>query len=209
MPEAVSGRRRKKRTSIETTVRVSLERAFIQNPKPTSEEICMLADVLCMEKEVVRVWFCNRRQKEKRINPLGPGCGSPLSSSPTDMMFYSGDSYVDQIGNRSSNSSTSSLYGGIGGGGGDSPIPTNKSHNQSLIGHLNLSQQQQQRTKHHQHSISTLLDDDDDDDDIDVDNDDYVDDDNDSSMVNNQLQRQRQSPMNTASTNASTTTNAD
>lgn len=24
-----------------------------------------------MEKEVVRVWFCNRRQKEKRINPPG------------------------------------------------------------------------------------------------------------------------------------------
>ncbi|KAH9420159.1 POU domain, class 2, transcription factor 1 [Dermatophagoides pteronyssinus] len=202
MPEAVSGRRRKKRTSIETTVRVSLERAFIQNPKPTSEEICMLADVLCMEKEVVRVWFCNRRQKEKRINPLGPGCGSPLGSSPTDMMFYSGDSYVDQIGNRSSNSSTSSLYGGIG-GGGDSPIPTTKSHNQSLIGHLNLSQQQQ-RSKHNQHSISTLLDDDDDD--IDVDNDDdYVDDDNDSSMINNQQQqRQRETPtpMTTTSTNA-------
>ncbi|KAH7641393.1 pou domain [Dermatophagoides farinae] len=117
MPEAVSGRRRKKRTSIETTVRVSLERAFIQNPKPTSEEICMLADALCMEKEVVRVWFCNRRQKEKRINPPGPGCGSPLgSSSPTDLMFYSGGSYGDQIGNRSSNSSTSSSYGG------DSPL---------------------------------------------------------------------------------------
>lgn len=58
-PEAV-GRRRKKRTSIETTVRVALERAFIQNPKPTSEEISILADNLNMEKEVVRVWFCNR-----------------------------------------------------------------------------------------------------------------------------------------------------
>lgn len=80
MPEAVSGRRRKKRTSIETTVRVSLERAFIMNPKPSSEEICTLADSLCMEKEVVRVWFCNRRQKEKRINPLAPGeAGSPVS----------------------------------------------------------------------------------------------------------------------------------
>ncbi len=96
MPEAVSGRRRKKRTSIETTVRVSLERAFLANPKPTSEDICMLADALCMEKEVVRVWFCNRRQKEKRINPPGPGGGggsgsydgSPIGS-PSDMMFGS------------------------------------------------------------------------------------------------------------------------
>ena len=54
------GKRRKKRTSIESTVRVALERAFIKNPKPTSEEIRMIGDNLCMEKEVVRVWFCNR-----------------------------------------------------------------------------------------------------------------------------------------------------
>ena len=54
------GRRRKKRTSIETTVRVSLERSFLQNSKPTSEEIMVLSNALCMEKEVVRVWFCNR-----------------------------------------------------------------------------------------------------------------------------------------------------
>lgn len=96
MPEAVSGRRRKKRTSIETTVRVSLERAFIQNPKPTSEEICLLAEALCMEKEVIRVWHCNRRQKEKRINPPGPGYdGSPIGSP--EMMFYS-SSYGDRSG---------------------------------------------------------------------------------------------------------------
>lgn len=80
------GRRRKKRTSIETTVRVALEKAFLSNPKPTSEEISMLADSLCMEKEVVRVWFCNRRQKEKRINPPLNSSGTPTSgsgSSPT------------------------------------------------------------------------------------------------------------------------------
>ena len=67
-PEAI-GRRRKKRTSIETSVRVALEKSFLQNSKPTSEEIAMLGESLQMEKEVVRVWFCNRRQKEKRINP--------------------------------------------------------------------------------------------------------------------------------------------
>lgn len=33
-----------------------------------------------MEKEVVRVWFCNRRQKEKRINPPGT-LDSPTGSS--------------------------------------------------------------------------------------------------------------------------------
>lgn len=93
-PEAI-GRRRKKRTSIETTVRVALEKAFLQNPKPTSEEIAILADNLTMEKEVVRVWFCNRRQKEKRINPpttaaMGSPTGSPsmftLSNLPLSLV---------------------------------------------------------------------------------------------------------------------------
>ncbi|XP_063959656.1 POU domain, class 2, transcription factor 1-like isoform X3 [Lytechinus pictus] len=67
-PEGIN-RRRKKRTSIETNIRVSLEKSFLQQPKPTSEEIAILGEQLGMEKEVVRVWFCNRRQKEKRINP--------------------------------------------------------------------------------------------------------------------------------------------
>ncbi|XP_051161287.1 POU domain protein 2-like isoform X2 [Leptopilina boulardi] len=86
-PEAI-GRRRKKRTSIETSVRLALEKAFCQNPKPTSEEITMLADSLAMEKEVVRVWFCNRRQKEKRINPPST-MGSPTMTSPSPSVFAS------------------------------------------------------------------------------------------------------------------------
>lgn len=87
-PEAI-GRRRKKRTSIETSVRVALEKSFIQNPKPTSEEITVLADSLAMEKEVVRVWFCNRRQKEKRINPPTAAMGSPTMASPAPSVFAS------------------------------------------------------------------------------------------------------------------------
>ena len=86
-------RRRKKRTSIDNTVRVALERAFNSNPKPSSEEVQYISDGLCLEKEVVRVWFCNRRQKEKRMNPNSsdsPG-SSPIpyqhstSSSPNSL----------------------------------------------------------------------------------------------------------------------------
>lgn len=44
----------------------------------------MIADQLNMEKEVIRVWFCNRRQKEKRINP--PSSGG-TSSSPIKAIF--------------------------------------------------------------------------------------------------------------------------
>nr|1E3O_C Chain C, OCTAMER-BINDING TRANSCRIPTION FACTOR 1 [Homo sapiens] len=61
-------RRRKKRTSIETNIRVALEKSFMENQKPTSEDITLIAEQLNMEKEVIRVWFSNRRQKEKRIN---------------------------------------------------------------------------------------------------------------------------------------------
>ncbi|XP_010868619.1 POU domain, class 2, transcription factor 3 isoform X1 [Esox lucius] len=69
------GRKRKKRTSIETNIKLTLEKRFLDNPKPNSEEITLISEQLSMEKEVVRVWFCNRRQKEKRIY-------CPVSTSP-------------------------------------------------------------------------------------------------------------------------------
>uniref|UniRef100_A0A8C1VP70 POU domain protein n=1 Tax=Cyprinus carpio TaxID=7962 RepID=A0A8C1VP70_CYPCA len=81
--EGLPGRRRKKRTSIETNVRVALERSFISNQKPTSEEILFIAEKLNMEKEVIRVWFCNRRQKEKRINPSSATPPLPSQPQPT------------------------------------------------------------------------------------------------------------------------------
>ncbi|XP_060905212.1 POU class 2 homeobox 2a isoform X1 [Labrus mixtus] len=83
--DGLPGRRRKKRTSIETNVRVALERAFMTNQKPTSEEILLIAEQLTMEKEVIRVWFCNRRQKEKRINPSSatPPLPSQGPTAPT------------------------------------------------------------------------------------------------------------------------------
>uniref|UniRef100_A0A670IP11 POU domain protein n=1 Tax=Podarcis muralis TaxID=64176 RepID=A0A670IP11_PODMU len=85
--DGLPGRRRKKRTSIETNVRFALEKSFLANQKPTSEEILLIAEQLNMEKEVIRVWFCNRRQKEKRINPCSsapmlPAQGKPPGYSP-------------------------------------------------------------------------------------------------------------------------------
>ncbi|KAM9292281.1 POU domain, class 3, transcription factor 4-like [Gastrophryne carolinensis] len=65
------GRKRKKRTSIEVGVKGVLESHFLKCPKPAAPEITSLADSLQLEKEVVRVWFCNRRQKEKRMTPPG------------------------------------------------------------------------------------------------------------------------------------------
>ncbi|KAI2655331.1 POU domain, class 2, transcription factor 2 [Labeo rohita] len=53
------------------------------NQKPTSEEILLIAEKLSMEKEVIRVWFCNRRQKEKRINPSSATPPLPSQPQPT------------------------------------------------------------------------------------------------------------------------------
>ena len=92
------GKRRKKRTSIENNVRYSLEQIFLNNPKPTSDEVKHISDQLFMEKEVVRVWFCNRygknllkemsnlmpnfagdkRKNESILNPIYPECARAL-----------------------------------------------------------------------------------------------------------------------------------
>lgn len=74
---AAQGRKRKKRTSIEVSVKGALEQHFHKQPKPSAQEITALADSLQLEKEVVRVWFCNRRQKEKRMTPPNTLGGQP------------------------------------------------------------------------------------------------------------------------------------
>ncbi|XP_061771087.1 POU domain, class 3, transcription factor 1 [Nerophis ophidion] len=83
---AAQGRKRKKRTSIEVGVKGALENHFLKCPKPSAHEISTLAGTLQLEKEVVRVWFCNRRQKEKRMTPVGvphPGMEDVYSQAET------------------------------------------------------------------------------------------------------------------------------
>ena len=49
----------------------------------------MLAEQLGLEKEVVRVWFCNRRQKEKRMTPPNMGGEYNPLTGETDPPHYS------------------------------------------------------------------------------------------------------------------------
>lgn len=63
-----------------------------QNQKPTSEEILLMAEQLNMEKEVIRVWFCNRRQKEKRINPSS-STTPPLPSQTSPVVTHKAPCY--------------------------------------------------------------------------------------------------------------------
>ncbi|KAM5333485.1 pituitary-specific positive transcription factor 1 isoform 2-T2 [Glossophaga mutica] len=63
----VNERKRKRRTTISIAAKGALERHFGEQSKPSSQEIMRMAEELNLEKEVVRVWFCNRRQREKRV----------------------------------------------------------------------------------------------------------------------------------------------
>nr|prf Cf1-a protein [Drosophila sp. (in: flies)] len=87
---AAQGRKRKKRTSIEVSVKGALEQHFHKQPKPSAQEITSLADSLQLEKEVVRVWFCNRRQKEKRMTPPNTLGGDMMDGMPPGHMHHGG-----------------------------------------------------------------------------------------------------------------------
>lgn len=76
-PESTSGGKRKKldqsnmstskRTSIAQRERRLLEAHFAQLSRPTSDQLQSIADKLDMDKNTIRVWFCNQRQKQKRL----------------------------------------------------------------------------------------------------------------------------------------------
>ncbi|XP_068602626.1 pituitary-specific positive transcription factor 1 [Brachionichthys hirsutus] len=88
-------RKRKRRTTISLGAKEALEHSFLEKSKPSSQEIARIAKALHLEKEVVRVWFCNRRQREKRVktslnlsaclNKINPLCISQMSKMQRPM----------------------------------------------------------------------------------------------------------------------------
>ncbi|XP_067172986.1 POU domain, class 5, transcription factor 1 [Apteryx mantelli] len=65
--------RKRRRTSIETGARGALESCFRRCPRPSLPEMARLGRELGLDKDVVRVWFCNRRQKGKRSGGAAGG----------------------------------------------------------------------------------------------------------------------------------------
>ncbi|XP_043913015.1 brain-specific homeobox/POU domain protein 3-like [Protopterus annectens] len=63
----IGGDTKRKRTSIAAPEKRSLEAYFSVQPRPSSEKIAAIAEKLDLKKNVVRVWFCNQRQKQKRM----------------------------------------------------------------------------------------------------------------------------------------------
>ena len=109
-------KRRKKRTSLSSRSRMHLEGQYRYQPKPSALEISDLSMQLNLDKEVVRVWFCNRRQKDRRLKGITPlslhemqncrsvshndaHCMSPLGYSQSPTLQNSPQSSVSLIHN--------------------------------------------------------------------------------------------------------------
>ncbi|KAG8184725.1 hypothetical protein JTE90_019328 [Oedothorax gibbosus] len=61
------GDKKRKRTSIAALEKRSLEAYFAVQQRPSGDKIASIAEKLDLKKSVVRVWFCNQRQKQKRM----------------------------------------------------------------------------------------------------------------------------------------------
>nr|CAD2172905.1 unnamed protein product [Meloidogyne enterolobii] len=80
--------KKRKRTSIAAPEKTELEEQFKLQSRPTGDRIAAIAEKLDLKKNVVRVWFCNQRQKHKRnqfrTNRVISGLSQMASSSDLD-----------------------------------------------------------------------------------------------------------------------------
>nr|QNN94688.1 POU domain class 4 transcription factor [Malacoceros fuliginosus] len=74
--------KKRKRTSIAAPEKRSLEAYFAIQPRPSGEKIAQIAEKLDLKKNVVRVWFCNQRQKQKRMKFSATGMQGPHTPHP-------------------------------------------------------------------------------------------------------------------------------
>jgi len=63
---ALVSRKRKRRASIDKNLRISLESFYMENPRPGAKDLNSMSAQLNVDRGVIRVWFCNRRQREKK-----------------------------------------------------------------------------------------------------------------------------------------------
>uniref|UniRef100_A0A8R1HLV3 POU domain protein n=1 Tax=Caenorhabditis japonica TaxID=281687 RepID=A0A8R1HLV3_CAEJA len=61
-------KRRRKRTNLDMNQRNALDTYFAVNPRPDHDKMTDIATTLELDRDVVRVWFCNRRQKMRRVD---------------------------------------------------------------------------------------------------------------------------------------------
>ncbi len=90
---AMASRKRKKRAVFTPQTRTSMEEFFRQNPRPNRQTIDSIAQQLDLLPEEVRVWFCNKRQKQKQQHGMQMGyydrdASSVSSGTASPTSFY-------------------------------------------------------------------------------------------------------------------------
>ena len=111
----IASRKRKKRAVFTPQTKSTLDEFFRQNPRPNRQTIESIAQQLDLLPEEVRVWFCNKRQKQKQ------NCGAlsyPPDHSPTTSFAFGKapspkqgmptNFTIEEMSKSSANSSTSS-----------------------------------------------------------------------------------------------------
>lgn len=77
-------KKRKRRTSFTPQALEILNAHFEKNTHPSGQEMTEIAEKLNYDREVVRVWFCNKRQALKntikRLKQHEPASAHPLQS---------------------------------------------------------------------------------------------------------------------------------
>ncbi|KAI6210674.1 POU domain protein [Aphelenchoides besseyi] len=61
-------KKRRKRTNLDTIQKDKLDQYFDENCRPDHHRMLEIATELDLDPDVVRVWFCNRRQKLRKVN---------------------------------------------------------------------------------------------------------------------------------------------
>lgn len=69
--------------------RNALDTFFALNPRPDHDKMTDIANSLELDRDVVRVWFCNRRQKMRRVDEPIEGEMVTPSVSPVFPHFSS------------------------------------------------------------------------------------------------------------------------
>lgn len=60
-------KKRRKRTNLDSNQKMLLDAHFRMDPRPDNSRMNEIARILDLDQDVVRVWFCNRRQKLRKV----------------------------------------------------------------------------------------------------------------------------------------------
>lgn len=92
-PPIMTARKRKRRAVFTPQTKSTLDEFFRQNPRPNRQAIDSIAQQLDLLPEEVRVWFCNKRQKQKQSSSSTSSCYSITSPTSSGLVSLGSPSF--------------------------------------------------------------------------------------------------------------------